>query len=226
MKLSVVVPVLNEEALVPAMRADWAALALQGHELLIVDGGSSDATLALARTAGLRVLQSPSGRALQMNAGAKQSHGDALLFLHADTRLPVDACKLVVNALQAGHCWGRFDVRIEGASPMLRVVSAMMNLRSRSTGVATGDQAMFMTREAYLAVGGFPEQPLMEDIEMSMRLLRHSHAFGPACLRAQVLTSGRRWETRGVWRTIWLMWQLRFAYWRGASASALARRYQ
>jgi rSAM/selenodomain-associated transferase 2 len=241
MTLSIVVPVLNEAAQLPAMRAHWLALVQQGHELLLVDGGSTDATVALAHAAGLRVVHSPRGRALQMNAGTAQSHGSALLFLHADTRLPDCACELVLKALQTGRCWGRFDVRIEGASPVLRLVAAMMNLRSRCTGVATGDQAMFMTRQAFDAVGGFPEQPLMEDIEMSKRLLRQARpagtagaagtagtagTAGPACLRAQALTSGRRWETRGVWRTVWLMWQLRFAYWRGASASALAQRYQ
>jgi rSAM/selenodomain-associated transferase 2 len=223
MLLSIVVPVLNEEAALPALCTHLLAFAQQGHEVLLVDGGSSDATVALARAAGLCVVHSPRGRALQMNAGAAQSSGEALLFLHADTRLPANACALVLDALKSGLIWGRFDVQIDGTSPMLRVVGAMMNLRSRCTSIATGDQAMFMTRKAFLAVGGFPAQPLMEDIEMSKRLLRRSR---PACLHARALTSGRRWETRGVWRTIVLMWQLRWAYWRGTSASVLAQRYQ
>ncbi len=233
MQLTVIVPMLHEAAAIPALRANLLPLAKEGIALLLVDGASTDASVALARAAGFDVLQSARGRAVQMNAGAVHTctaHGSAaqaepqvLLFLHADTQLPANAGPAIAQSLQSGHCWGRFDVRIEGASPMLRVVSAMMNLRSRLSGIATGDQAMFMTADAYHGVGGFPDQPLMEDIEMSKRLLRLSR---PACLRAKVRTSGRRWEMRGVWRTIFLMWQLRFAYWRGTSAGLLAQRYQ
>jgi rSAM/selenodomain-associated transferase 2 len=157
-----------------------------------------------------------------MNAGAQATQAPQLLFLHADTQLPEQAFVLVQDALQH-HVWGRFDVRIQGQAKMLRVVAFFMNWRSRLTGIATGDQAMFMTRQAYVQAGGFPDQPLMEDIEMSAALKRIS---SPWCLRQQVLTSGRRWEQRGVWRTIMLMWRLRLAYWLGTPAEALARAYR
>jgi rSAM/selenodomain-associated transferase 2 len=161
-----------------------------------------------------------------MNAGAARARASVLLFLHADTRLPPLADVLVLQAVQRsdkGACWGRFDVRIEGRPWMLRVVAVLMNLRSRASGIATGDQAIFITRGAFERVGGFPEQALMEDIEISRRLKRLGR---PACLRARVCTSGRRWEQRGVWRTIVLMWRLRWRYWRGESPARLAEAYR
>ena len=191
---------------------------------LVADGGSVDGTVTLAQVGGAQIVHAPRGRALQMNAGAQQATGEVLLFLHADTRLPPDADRLIAQALANGpQVWGRFDVRIEGQPRMLRVIAAFMNWRSRWSGIATGDQALFMTRAAFDAVGGFPVQPLMEDIEMSKRLLKLSR---PACLRARVVTSGRRWETQGVWRTVLLMWRLRLAYWRGAAPERLAALYK
>lgn len=224
MRLSIVVPMLNEASELPSLLAHLQPLRDQGCELLLVDGGSQDGSPALARAAGWVVIEAPRGRAVQMNAGARHAGGDALLFLHADTRLPDGAVAAVRQALtDGGRVWGRFDVRIQGRSPMLRVVAALMNRRSRWTGIATGDQALFVRREVFEACGGFPDQPLMEDIELSRRLKRHA---APACLRERVLTSGRRWENRGVWRTIWLMWRLRLAYRLGASPEALARAYR
>jgi rSAM/selenodomain-associated transferase 2 len=159
-----------------------------------------------------------------MNAGARAASGELLLFLHADTALPPEADTLVAQALADGQrVWGRFDVRIDGHHGLLPVIATLMNLRSRWTGIATGDQCLFMTRAAFAAVGGFAEQPLMEDIALSARLLKLSR---PACLRARVLTSGRRWETRGVWRTVLLMWRLRWAYWRGVAPERLAEWYR
>jgi len=170
------------------------------------------------------VVDAERGRARQMNAGAAAADGEVLLFLHADTQLPADADVAVRAALADGRrAWGRFDVRIAGRAPMLRVVAGLMNLRSRLTGIATGDQAMFVRRQLFQRVGGFPDQPLMEDIELSRRLRALAP---PCCLRQRVVTSGRRWETRGVWRTIFLMWRLRWRYWRGESPQALAEAYR
>jgi rSAM/selenodomain-associated transferase 2 len=221
MKLTVVIPVLDEAGGIVAALESLRALRAQGHEVIVVDGGSRDGTPGLAAPLADRVLTGPCGRARQMNAGAAQAKGDVLLFLHADTCLPEQAVAVVRAALWGG-LWGRFDVHIEGRPRMLRVVANMMNLRSRLTGIATGDQAMFVGRSIFDAVSGFPDQPLMEDIALSRRLKR----FGrPACLRARVVTSGRRWEENGVWRTILLMWRLRFDYWRGVPAERLAARY-
>ena len=223
-RLSVVIPALNEATGISAVLQALAPLVARGAKILVADGGSNDGTDALAQAGGAQVVHAPRGRALQMNAGAQQATGDVLLFLHADTRLPPDADRLIAQALANGpQVWGRFDVCIAGRPRMLRVIAAFMNWRSRWTGIATGDQALFMTRAAFEALGGFPVQPLMEDIEMSARLLKISR---PACLRARVITSGRRWETHGVWRTVLLMWRLRLAYWRGAAPERLAELYR
>ncbi len=245
--ISIVVPMLNEAAALPALLCHLAGWRERGCELVLVDGGSDDDSVAIARAAGFRVVAAARGRARQMNAGARACSGAILLFLHADTRLPEAADAIVRGALAAASlgsdgqsredaspalpsrrarntpAWGRFDVCIDGRPRMLRVVAALMNLRSRLTGIATGDQAIFVRRDVFEAVGGFPEQPLMEDVELSRRLLRVSR---PACLRARVSTSGRRWEERGVWRTIFLMWRLRWAYWRGVAAERLAEAYR
>jgi rSAM/selenodomain-associated transferase 2 len=222
--LSIVIPVLNEEPRITSALRALAPLRDQGHEVLVCDGGSTDATLA--RCAGLAdaVLHSPPGRARQMNAGAAAARGEVLLFLHADTTLPGDAPAAIARALAQGAVWGRFDVHIEGRARMLPVIAAFMNRRSRWTGIATGDQAMFVRREVFDSVGGFLDQPLMEDIELSRRLCRLGHP--PACLRQRVRTSGRRWDERGAWRTILLMWRLRWRYWRGTPAETLARMYR
>ena len=217
-------PVLNEASGLGATLHVLEPLTTRGAQLIVADGGSSDGTAAVAQASGAMLITAPRGRALQMNAGAQQASGTVLLFLHADTLLPDHADLLIVKALADGQTvWGRFDVLITGHSRILRVVAALMNCRSRWSGIATGDQAMFMTRAAFDAVGGFPVQPLMEDIEISKRLRQLSR---PACLRAKVLTSGRRWETRGVWRTVLLMWRLRFAYWRGTAPERLAELYR
>jgi rSAM/selenodomain-associated transferase 2 len=222
--ISVIVPILDELAVLPRLMEHLAELRQQGCEVLLVDGGSSDGSVEMARAGGFSVLERQPGRGRQMNAGASAASGDILLFLHADTRLPEGAIFRVRCALESGRSvWGRFDVRIDGRSSILAVVAAMMNGRSRLTGIATGDHAMFVRRDVFVTIGGFPEQPLMEDIEISRRLRRHSW---PIRIASRVVTSGRRWEQCGVWQTILLMWWLRFAYWCGASATALARRYR
>jgi rSAM/selenodomain-associated transferase 2 len=221
--LSIIVPTLNEAATLEPLLEHLQPLRQRGHELIVVDGGSSDGTPGLAAAQADAVVAAARGRAVQMNAGAARARAAVLLFLHADTRLPPGADTLLLQAVARGAAWGRFDVHIEGRHPMLRVVAALMNRRSRWSGIATGDQAMFVTRKAFERVGGFPVQPLMEDVEISRRL----KAFAPpACLRARVRTSGRRWETRGVWRTIVLMWRLRWRYWRGESPQSLAEAYR
>ena len=222
-RLSIVMPVLNEAAGIVTTLVALAPLRARGAEVIVVDGGSSDDTLALATPWADSVLVFPGGRARQMNAGAARSAGEVLLFLHADTQLPPGADNLVLEALRGNAAWGRFDVRIDGAPRMLAVVATLMNLRSRWSGIATGDQAIFMRRALFELVGGFPDQPLMEDVEISRRLRAVSR---PVCLRAKVRTSGRRWESRGVWITIFLMWRLRWRYWRGEPAAALAEAYR
>ena len=158
-----------------------------------------------------------------MNAGAARASGEVIIFLHADTRLPVQALPAIDEASRRGKPWGRFDVEIEGRAWTFKLIATLMNWRSRLSGIATGDQAIFVKRGAFVAVGGFPEQPLMEDIELSARLRRR---FGrPACLDARVLTSGRRWERGGIWTTIWLMWRLRLLYCLGVAPERLARSY-
>jgi rSAM/selenodomain-associated transferase 2 len=222
-RLAIVVPALNEAAAIERTLAALAPLRARGAAVIVVDGGSGDGTAALAAPHADAVIRSAPGRALQMNAGAAAARAERLLFLHADTVLPPHADALIADALARGARWGRFDVRIDGRAVLLCVVSALMNARSRLTGIATGDQAIFVERALFEQVGGFAEQPLMEDIELSRRLRAIAR---PACLRPPVVTSGRRWETRGVWRTVVLMWRLRWRYWRGESADVLARVYR
>ena len=219
-RLSIVMPVLNEAAGIVATLEALAPLRTRGAEVIVVDGGSSDDTPELARPLADRVLASSRGRAVQMNAGASVADGDILLFLHADTRLPDDADVLVIDALKGGRVWGRFDVRFAGGA--LPIVAAAMNLRSRISGIATGDQAIFVTREAFRRAGGFPEIALMEDVALSACL---KHLSRPACLRARVTTSPRRWQTQGTLRTILTMWRLRLAFFLGADPKRLARAY-
>jgi rSAM/selenodomain-associated transferase 2/rSAM/selenodomain-associated transferase 1 len=220
--LSIIVPVLNEGATIAVQLAALQPLRAAGVELVLVDGGSSDDTAKVARPLADRLIVAPRGRAVQMNAGARASRGEVLLFLHADTILPAAADVLVVQAIENGAQWGRFDVRIDGRPPMLRVVESMMNWRSRLSGIATGDQAIFVRREAFERVGGFPDIPLMEDVALSKRL---KQIAPPVCLREPVTTSGRRWEKHGVLRTILLMWRLRAAYFLGADPQQLAIAY-
>lgn len=223
-RLSIIIPVLDEGEGIAATLDALVDLRTIGAEVIVVDGGSRDATVQRARMRSDRVIAGPRGRALQMNAGAAAASGDVLMFLHADTRLPRAADRLVLEGLQqSARDWGRFDVTIAGGSPMLKVVAFMMNLRSRITGIATGDQAMFVKRDLFAALGGFPPIPLMEDVALSKKLKRISR---PLCIRARAITSGRRWEGNGVLRTILLMWWLRLAYFVGADPGRLAKRYR
>lgn len=223
MQIAVVIPTLNEAALIGEALGALQTLRAGGHLVVVVDGGSNDATRALAAPLADTVTCAARGRARQMNAGAAAVAAHAYLFLHADTRLPEGAAAAIVAALASGkHVWGRFDIRIEGRSRWLPVVAGLMNLRSRITGITTGDQAMFVTRAAFAAAGGFPEWPLMEDIGLSRALKRQS---GPAALRLRVTTAGRRWDAQGPLRTIVIMWWLRLRFFLGAKPERLAERY-
>lgn len=220
--LSIIIPALNEAGCIRDILRQLQALRAQGHEIILVDGGSCDETIALAQPLVDQLLPAPAGRALQMNVGAKAASGQVFWFLHADTRVPDKAARLITEALQQAGSWGRFDVRLSGDKLLLRLVERMMNWRSRFTGVASGDQGMFVTRELFERVGGFAELPLMEDIDLSRRLKREQW---PVCLRDTLTTSSRRWEQKGVLRTIALMWYLRLAYFLGVSPARLAMRY-
>jgi rSAM/selenodomain-associated transferase 2 len=222
-RLSIIIPALDEAAGIAATLESLAAFRQRGAEVIVVDGGSGDATIERARPLADKVLAAPRGRAAQMNAGAAATSGDVLLFLHADTTLPADADGLLRYGLaDTGRVWGRFDIAIDGKNPLLKLVAGLMNWRSQLTGIATGDQAIFVKRDTFAQVGGFPDIALMEDVELSKRLKRVGR---PLCLAARARTSSRRWTQHGVLRTILLMWRLRLAYALGAEPATLARRY-
>ena len=220
-RLTIVLPVLNEAAIIVAALRALAPLRARGAEIIVADGYSCDGTARLAAPFADRVITFRRGRGAAMNAGAALGSGDALLFLHADTTLP-DNADCLIDAALARRAWGRFDLRIAGSRPLFAVIARMINWRSRLTGVATGDQAIFVTREAFEAVGGFPDLPLMEDIAISRRLKRRC---GPFCIATPAVTSGRRWEQNGVLRTILLMWRLRLSYYLGVEPALLAELY-
>ena len=219
--ISIIVPVLNEGAGLAAFLAKLQPLRAAGTEIVLVDGGSTDDTIAEAAGRVERILSAPRGRSRQMNAGAAAAKGDILLFLHADTELPLNACDAIRQALSK-RAWGRFDIRIEPAGMALRLISRLMNLRSRLTGIATGDQALFVQRVAFEKVGGFPDIALMEDVAISKLLKRECR---PECLSQQVITSGRRWERGGLLATVLLMWRLRIKFFLGVDADRLAVEY-
>lgn len=221
MRISVVSPVLNEAKSIGAMLV--SLLALQPDELFVVDGGSDDGTREICRQLGIEVLSSPRGRARQMNCGAAKASGDVLLFLHADTMLPPTAFNDIREALKDPRCVaGRFDVRLDGDHWALGLVGRMISLRSRLSKIGTGDQAIFVRRDSFKKIGGFPDIPIMEDIALCRTLKR---AGKIACLRSRVVTSARRWESCGVWRTILRMWTLKSLYLLGVSPHRLKRFY-
>jgi len=231
MPISVIIPTLDEERTIVASLSHTASLGFD--ELIVVDGGSLDQTPVLVESykrstqfpsqSPVRLVTAPRGRSRQMNEGAKASHGEILLFLHADTELPDDAKTMIETAL-ANHqtVGGWFDVRFDRPSMWGSIISRMMNWRSRLSGIATGDQALFVRRHVFEQIGGFADMPLMEDIDFSGRLKR---AGTTAALTATVTTSFRRWERHGPLRTILLMWALRFLYWIGVSPHRLKNYY-
>ncbi len=223
MQLSIIIPAFNEEANIVATLAPLQPMRARRVEVIVVDGGSTDRTREAALALCDHVLSAPTGRALQMNSGATIAKGEVLLFLHADSQLPADADRLITESITVfGRIWGRFDVSIAGQHFFLPVVAWFMNWRSWLTSIATGDQGLFMRTDIFKRLGGFPSIPLMEDVAMTTRL---KQLGPPVCLGERILTSGRRWETHGVWRTILLMWRLRLAYFFGADPHALHRAY-
>mgnify|MGYP001498619946 FL=1 len=231
--VSIIVPILNEANNLPHLFTHIAGLNPSLQQIILVDGGSNDDSFEWAQkfiadlnnsnqsAINWQVVKSQTGRARQMNKGASLATSDILLFLHADTELPTHAVADIQTAMQKSE-WGRFNVKLNSRQPMLWVVSHMINLRSRLTSIATGDQAIFITRKLFEQVGGYPQQALMEDVELCKQLKAKSK---PACLKTKVITSARRWEQHGTCRTILLMWQLRFDYWRGVSADNIKARY-
>jgi len=224
MRVSVVIPCLNEGLILYSLLESLQCHREEGHELILVDGGSPDFTLDRVRPLVDHLVVSDPGRARQMNAGAARAGNDILWFLHADSSPPDHAVDTIISSLVPGrHRWGRFDIAMSGRHRMLRLVAFMMNWRSRLTGIATGDQGIFVERQAFAAAGGFPDIPLMEDIALSRSLKRIS---APCCLYQRLITSSRRWETQGIYKTILLMWRLRLAYAMGIDPGTLEKRYR
>ncbi len=223
MRISVIIPTLNEVERLGDTLGDLEEALPVHSEVIVADGGSCDGTRELAERFSCQVVDSSAGRARQMNAGAGRSSGDILWFLHADTRIPAEAGTALLSGLSAGHSWGRFDIRLSGSRRMFRLVERMMNIRSCRTGIVTGDHGLFVTRDVFDAAGGFPDIPLMEDVALSKALRKRNK---PVCVGTRlVMTSSRRWEEQGVWRTILLMWRLRLAYALGVDPQRLVKRY-
>lgn len=231
--VSIIIPILNEADNLPHLFANINSLNPVPQQVILVDGSSKDNSFSIAQnlienliikncsTIDWQVMESVAGRALQMNRGAELATSDILLFLHADTQLPSQAISDITTAMQTAE-WGRFDVQLDSRQPMLWIVSQFINWRSRLTSIVTGDQAIFISKDLFNKIGGYPKQALMEDVELCKRLKGIAE---PTCLSSKVITSARRWQQHGTWRTIILMWQLRFDYWRGVSADNIKARY-
>jgi rSAM/selenodomain-associated transferase 2 len=223
-RISIIIPALDEAETLPWLLGDLQVFRGRGHEILVVDGGSRDSTIAIAQADADRVIEAPKGRAIQLNQGARAASGEVLWFLHADSRISPESVDAIEAHCNASRPWGRFDVRLSGGAWVFRVIERMMNLRSCLTGIATGDQGIFVLREVFDRIDGVPAIALMEDVALSRRLRRLSR---PVCVHApQLQTSSRRWEQSGILRTVWLMWRLRLAYALGASPDELAARYR
>ncbi|CAA9890733.1 conserved hypothetical protein [Candidatus Methylobacter favarea] len=221
MNFSIIIPTLNEAS---AIQSCLSALQPLRHncEIIIADGGSTDNTADLADPLADKIVTSEQGRGLQMNNGARHARGEILIFLHVDTYLPENALPGIQQQLASNFQWGRFDIQLSGSHFMLKLIAYMMNQRSRLTGIATGDQVIFVSRQAFAAAGAYPEIPLMEDIELCQALKKISP---PVCLKAKVTSSARRWEQFGIYKTLLLMWSLRWRYFFGADPQLLADLY-
>lgn len=236
--VSIIIPVLNEAGNLAHLFTNINKLNPKPQQVILVDGGSTDDSIDIIRSfinklipdnksvVCWQMIESKAGRALQMNTGAALATAEILLFLHADTQLPIDAIESISEAMKRAE-WGRFDVQIDSRQLMLKLVSQMINWRSKLSGIATGDQAIFISQSLFEQIGGYPNQALMEDVELCKQLksMQLKGIAKPACLKNKVITSARRWQQHGTWRTILLMWHLRFDYWRGVSADNIKQRY-
>lgn len=220
--ISVIIPTFNEARTIQHFLQALQILRQQGHELILVDGQSNDKTIQLASPFVDQLFSSQKGRAKQQRLGAKKAKGDIFLFLHADTQLPPHAIEDILEKCDNNSAWGRFNVQLSGDSWFFRIIEKMMNKRSCWTGICTGDQAIFVTRLLYKQVKGMPNIALMEDIELSKRLLKYHK---PLCLDSIVITSSQRWEKNGILNTILLMWSLRLQYFFGTKPADLLKKY-
>jgi rSAM/selenodomain-associated transferase 2 len=222
MFVSIIIPTLNEEDSIKNLLQQLQVYRKQGHEVIVVDGGSTDKTISISELLSDKVIFSESGRALQMNNGASQAKFEVLWFLHADTLIPGSAIDKIEQALNV-YDWGRFNIKLSGSNVLFRLIERMINLRSCLVAIATGDQGIFVKRDLFKKVKGYSNIPLMEDVDLSKRLKDLSK---PTCLKETLITSSRRWEKNGILSTVLLMWRLRFLYWLGVSTDKLAILYR
>jgi len=222
MFVSIIIPVLNEENSIKVLLQQLQVCRQQGHEVIVVDGGSNDNTRSVAESLSDKVISCEAGRATQMNNGVAQSRHEILWFLHADTIIPKNAIEQIQQALNKSD-WGRFNVKLSGSHISFRLIETMINVRSCVSSIATGDQGVFVKRKIFRQVNGYSNIPLMEDVDISKKLKKLSK---PVCLKCILITSSRRWEKNGISSTILLMWKLRFLYWLGVSPKYLVRQYR
>ena len=222
--VSIIIPALNEESAIETLLQQLQTYRKQGNEIIVVDGGSTDSTISISNILADKIIQSKSGRALQMNNGSAEASFDILWFLHADSKIPDDSIeKIQFNLNEKNKDWGRFNIKLSGKNILFRLIERMINIRSCVTSIATGDQGIFVKRKSFDDVNGFSELPLMEDIDLSQKLKRLSRSV---CIKETLTTSSRRWEQNGILSTVFLMWRLRFLYWLGVSADKLASQYK
>jgi len=222
MLISIIIPTLNEESAMQTLLKQLQVHRQQGHEVIVVDGRSTDKTVSISKMLSDKVISSEPGRAMQMNSGASQAKYNVFWFLHADTLIPENSIEDIQQALTISE-WGWFNIKLSGTNILFRLIERMINLRSCFSGVATGDQGIFVKRKTFESANGYPNIPLMEDVALSKKLNKTSKPF---CLKESLITSSRRWEQKGIMSTVLLMWRLRFLYWLGVSPDKLATQYK